>query len=102
MPPRVVLFLALLVVPCCGRALGSYGDRCEMGADCQSGVCGQTRTGGICSERCEVVADCSAHGAMAYCDPAGLVCLQMCDTDAECAGETTCMEGFCEAGMAPP
>ncbi len=95
--------LALLfLVPACGRTLGTYGSLCDMGADCQSGVCGQTNTGGICSEICEVDADCRSHGALAYCDPGGLVCLQMCDTDADCAGATTCMEGFCEAGAPPP
>lgn len=99
---RVLLALALVCLPACGRTLGSYGALCDIGSDCQSDVCGQTNTGGICSERCETDADCRAHGAMAYCDPGGLVCLQMCESDADCDGATSCMEGFCEAGMAPP
>lgn len=102
---RAVLFLAvvaLAALPSCGSSLAAFGELCASNDDCTGDlVCAGTRTGSVCADRCEVDADCASHGAMAYCAVGSLACLQACQDDRDCAGDTVCMEGFCEAGMAP-
>jgi hypothetical protein len=105
-PMRITLLALLLGMTsagCGGRALAAYGELCEADEDCSSGlVCAGTRTGGVCASSCEVDADCTAHGTLAYCAVGSLACLQACEDDRDCDGDTVCMEGFCEAGEAPP
>lgn len=96
------LALALAALPGCGRSLAAYGELCAANDDCSGElVCAGTRTGSVCADSCEVDADCTARGSMAYCGVGSLACLQACEDDRDCDGDTLCMEGFCEAGMAP-
>ncbi len=99
---RAITILAALILPACGPSLAAYGELCAVDDDCAGElVCAGTRTGSVCADSCEVDADCSARGAMAYCAVGSLACLQMCEDDRQCYGDTVCMEGFCEAGTAP-
>jgi hypothetical protein len=99
-----VLGVVVAAAGCSGRRLGSYGELCDVSDDCAGDlICAATNTGSICAGVCEIDTDCTGpYGALAYCSVGSLACLQACDTEADCDGDTTCMEGFCEAGMAPP
>src|SRR5688572_274936 len=101
--PHLLALALVAIAGCNGPTLAAYRELCETRADCSGEpICVGTNTGTVCATPCEVDGDCSRHGALAYCDVGSLGCLQMCEAESDCDGDTACMEGFCEAGEAAP
>lgn len=101
--PFALLVVLSVIAGCGGRSLAAYGELCETNEDCSGDlVCAATNTGTVCADSCEMDEECSRRGTLAYCDVGGLACLQMCEAESDCDGDTTCMDGFCEAGEAAP